>query len=322
MYKVIMAPTDGSGTEGPAVGLATHLAQSYEAELRLVRVDTPHMLIEPNTGTDGFSQTAKMLEEARMSRLRSLEALGTECRELGAVSVITALEEGPIAPTLRDYAERFDVDVIVMASHARGGIARIALGSVTDYLIRHTAVPVIVVKSPVALFSGGPGENVTRIVVPLDGSALAEQILPQVSSLASRLKATVSLLHVLTPSTYSQKQIAQPGLPWWDSDIAIANDYLDRAGSYLTESGIPVSKDVVIGDDVPSAIIDFSTRGKADMIAIATRGAGGLGRLVFGSVADEVTRRSVVSVLVFHPMSVVPDALRAPAMGAELIAGV
>ena len=92
MYKVIMAPIDGSGTEGPAVGLATHLAQSYEAALRLLRVFTPHMLIEHNTGTDGFSQTATMLDAARMSRLPSLAALGTQFLLLGAVILFTPFE--------------------------------------------------------------------------------------------------------------------------------------------------------------------------------------------------------------------------------------
>ena len=322
MYNVIMVPTDGSGADTAAISLAVRLAQRYEAELRLVRVDTPQLIVEPMTSAAGLEQSAEAIEAARMTRLRKLESLGAQCRALGEVRVITALEEGPVAPTLRDYAERFNVDLIVMPSHARGGIARIALGSVTDYLVRHTDIPVLVVKQPVSLLSGGPDESINRIVVPLDASALAEQVLPQVASLASRLKGTVSLLQVLTPITYSQKQIMQPGLPWWDNDIAVANEYLDRASSYFAERDIPVTKDVVIGDDVPSAILDFATRARADLIAIGTRGAGGLDRLVFGSVADQVSRKSLCSVLVFHPTSIVPDQLRAPLMGVQSLSGV
>lgn len=317
MYKVIMAPTDGSATGQAAIALATRLAQRFDAELRLVRVDTPQMMIEPLAGTASFVSTEKALAESRLARLRKLEALGTECRTLGEIRVITSLEDGPTAPTLREYAERFNVDLIVMASHARGGIARITLGSVTDYLIRNTDVPVLVVKPQVSATAGAVGESVNRIVVPLDGSGLAEEILPQVALLASGSKATVSLLQVLTPVTYSQKQIMQPGLPWWDGDIAAANEYLERVAAHLTEAGITVTKDVVLSENAAGAILDYATRARADLIAIATRGTGGLGRLVFGSVADEVTRKATTSILVFHPRTIVAESTNGDAAAAE-----
>ena len=317
MYKVIMAPTDGSATGQAAIALATRLAQRFEAELRLVRVDTPQMMIEPLAGTASFVSTEKALAESRLARLRKLEALGTECRTLGEIRVITALEDGPTAPTLREYAERFKVALIVMASHARGGIARITLGSVTDYLIRNTDVPVLVVKPQVSATAGAVGESVNRIVVPLDGSGLAEEILPQVALLASGLNATVSLLQVLTPVTYSQKQIMQPGLPLWNDDIAAANDYLEGVAAYLTEAGITVSKDVVLSESAVGAILDYATRARADLIAIATRGTSGLGRLVFGSVADEVTRKATTSILVFHPRTIVSESTDRDAAAAE-----
>ncbi len=322
MYKVIMAPTEGFDTERHAISVATHLAQRFDAELRLVRVETAPIVLETLSSPAGLIAAQEALREGRLARLRKLEALGTECRALGEIRVITALEDGAVAPTLCDYAGRFKVDLIVMSSHARGGISRIALGSVADYLIRRADVPVLIVKPPVTFFGGGPGETFNRIVVPLDGSALAEQILPQVSALASRLNATVSLLHVLTPLTYSQKEIMQPGLPWWDTDIAIADEYLTRAASYLTDSGLPVSKDVLLSEDIPSAILDYASRSRADLIAIASNGAGGIGRFVFGSVADEVTRKSQTSLLVFHPKGAIARTKNSEGLVAEPYAGV
>jgi len=172
---------------------------------------------------------------------------------------------------------------------------------VTDYLLRQTNVPVLVVKPPVSFIGATPEETAGRIVVPLDGSALAEQILPEVAALALRLNSSVVLLHVLTPVTYSQKEIMQPGLPWWDFDIAGADAYLVRTASYLTEQGVAVSTDVVLSEDIAGAILDYAARIRADLIAIATRGTGGVSRFVFGTVADEVARRSSTSLLVFHP---------------------
>jgi nucleotide-binding universal stress UspA family protein len=299
MYKVIMAPTEGSDSESAAVSTAVKLAQRFEADLRLVRVKSEPLIVE-TIAQMPVAQTEEMLREERVAHLRNLEALGSECRALGEIRVMTALEDGPVAPVLRDYALKFNVDLIVMSSHARGGLRRITLGSVTDYLIRRTNIPVLVVRSPVSFIGTSP-QSISRIVVPLDGSELAEQILPDVAELALRLGSTVSLLHVLTPLSYSQKEIMQPGLPWWDADIAAADAYLTRAASLLAEDGLAVSKDVLLSDDIATAILDYSVRMRADIIALATSGIGGMSRFVFGTVADEVMRKSTTSVLVFHP---------------------
>ena len=300
MFKVIMAPTEGSDNERAAISVAVKLAQRFHADLRLVRVAAAPLVIETIGQTPLMINGQTMLDE-RLARLHKLEALGTECRALGEIRVMTALEDGPVAPTLSEYAGKFKVDLIVMSSHSRGGVKRIALGSATDYLIRHTNIPVLVVRPSASFISATPEQTFSRIVAPLDGSALAEEILPEVAALAARLKSTVSLLQVLTPATYSQKEIMQPGLPWWDTDIAVADAYLAGAARYLTEQGLTVSKDVILSDDVATAILDFSTRTRADIIALATSGSGGMSRFVFGTVADEVTRKSTSSLLVFHP---------------------
>ncbi len=300
MIKVIMAPTEGSESERAAISVAVKLAQRFDAELRLVRVEAPPLVVETLPESPLLITEQTLLDE-RVARLRKLEALGTECRALGQIRVMTALEDGPVTPTLRDYATKFNVDLIVMSSHSRGGVKRVTLGSVTDYLIRNTNIPVLVVRAPGSITGATPDQTFSRIVVPLDGSALAEQILPEIAALASRFNSTVSLLQVLTPLTYSQREIMQPGLPWWDSDIAVADAYLARAASYLTEEGLTVSKDVVLSEDVATAILDYSIRTRADLIALATSGSGGMSRFMFGTVADQVTRKSPSSLLVFHP---------------------
>jgi nucleotide-binding universal stress UspA family protein len=106
---------------------------------------------------------------------------------------------------------------------------------------------------------------------------------------------------VLAPLSYSQKEIMQPGMPWWDDDIATADAYLTRVAGYLTRQGITVSKEVILSDDIATAILDYADRTRADIIALATSGSGGMSRFVFGTVADKVTRKSTSSLLVFNP---------------------
>jgi nucleotide-binding universal stress UspA family protein len=303
MHKMIMAPTEDSENEQATISVAVRLAQRFDAELHLVRAEAPPLVIETVARPPVLTITEQTLLDERFARMRKLEALGNECRALGNIRVVTALEDGPVTSTLGEYAMTHDVDLIVMSSHSRGGIKRVTLGSVTDYLIRNTNIPVLVVRPSASFIRETPVQTLSRIVVPLDGSALAEQILPEVAALASRLTSTVSLLHVLTPLTYSQKEIMQPGLPWWDADIATADAYLARAASYLTEQGLTVSNDVALSDNIATAILDYSMRARADLIALATNGTGGMSRFVFGTVADQVTRKSPTSLLVFHPKS-------------------
>jgi len=301
MYKAIMVPTEGSDSEKAAISLATKLAQRFEADLRLVRVLSAPIGSDTLPRTQVLEITEDAIREERLARLRKLETLGSEVRARGDIRVITALEDGPVAATLKGYANKFNVDLIVMSSHSRGGIKRVTLGSVTDYLIRRTNIPVLVVRPTADLNDPTREEKIGRIMVPLDGSDLAQQILPHVASLALQLNATVTLLRVLTPSTYAQKQIMQPGLPWWDADMAEADAYLADAVRSLTERGVAASKEVILSDNVTDAILDFAMSAQADLIAIATRGTGGMSRFVFGTVADELTRRSPISLLVFHP---------------------
>jgi nucleotide-binding universal stress UspA family protein len=301
MYRVIMAPTEGSETEREAISVAAKLAQRFDADLYLVRVIVPPLVAETFPQIPALEITSQALADERLARLHELEALGTELRAGGSTRVITALKEGNLTQTLRDYAAELKAELIVMSSHSRGGLKRINLGSVTDFLIRNTHTPVLVVRPDVSFLDEAPDKATRRIVVPLDGSPMAEQILPEAVALASALDATVTVLHVLTPETYSQKRIVQPGLPWWDADIAVADAYLSGLVDNLTKSGVAATKEVILNENVPGAILDYATRVRANLIAIATNGIGGIRRFVFGTVADEVTRNSPISLLVFHP---------------------
>ena len=299
MYKVIMAPTAGDEIEKPAIAIAVRLARQFDAELHLVRAEAAPVAVDPIPGKNPLTITDRDWREARQDRFRKLESVGAPCRALGQIRVTTALVDGIVNPTLLDYARRLKVDLIVMSSHLRGGLQRLTLGSTADYLIRNSEIPVIIAK-PSLTVSDDVSQAISRIVVALDGSGLAEQIMPHVSELALRLGASVSLLRVLTPQNYAQQQIMQPGLPWWDADISEAYSYLAGVGENLGRDGIAFTTEVILGDNVATAILEYVGATNADLLAIATSGAGGFKRLVFGSVADELTRKSPTSMLVFH----------------------
>ena len=299
MYGVIMVPTDGSGFDREAIRVALKIADRTAARVRLVRVLANGSFF--GVAAEGMPLPLDVSRSERDSALSELYALATECRATSKADITVDLHAGPVSDVLQGYARRHDVDLIVMSTHGRGGISRLSLGSVTDSLIRHTTIPVLVVKPPTSYLNPQIVEGFKRIIVPLDGSILAEQILPRVVALAKLEEAEVTLLNVLIPQSYSQKEIVDPALPWWDKDIALAKAYLFRIAATLRRSGVSVTTDIVIGENVASAIGDFASRERADLIAIATHGRDGIARIIRGSVADAIMHSGKMSMLVLKP---------------------
>lgn len=299
-FGAILVPTEGADSERVALSIAVRLARLYGAQLHLVRVEPTPYVIEPIGRARSFDTRRSAAEDRSVNR-DELEVLAAACRAVAHVHVVASFEKGPVGRTLWDYARKCGADLIVMASHSHGGRKRMALGSVTEYLIRRTNVPVLVVKGSGSFVGPTAAESFSRIVVPLDGSTLSETIIAPAKKLAVMLKSSVNLVHVLTPETYSQEQVIDPVLPWWETDIGTARDYLGRIAAEFSDAGVPVTTEVRLSDDIAAAILDFTARCNADIIAIATSGSGGMSRFVFGSVADEVTRRATVSLLAVHP---------------------
>jgi nucleotide-binding universal stress UspA family protein len=300
VYKKIMVPTDGSGFDRKAILVALRIADRCKAKVVLVRVLTAGAYLGMEASIERIGSVNALRAEHRAA-LSELNALAAECGNISNAEISVALEEGPAAHVLETYARRNEIDLIVISSHGRHGIARLSLGSVADSLIRRTTIPVLVVKPSASYLTPEASSGFRHIIVPLDGSGLAERILPWVVPLAKLEKAEITLLHVLTSSGDTYERSDSRGLPWWKRRVARTNAYLSHRVSEIRLRGVAATIEVVVADMVPEAIIDYVRKEGADLIAIATHGRGGLVRVVHGSVADVVIRSATCSVLVFHP---------------------
>jgi nucleotide-binding universal stress UspA family protein len=297
--KTIMVPTDGSGFDRKAILVALRVAERSGARVRLVRAVTSGDYLGTEA-TDGMD-SARVLRAEHRQALSELDALAAECRSISNTEISVDLEEGPAADVLERYAKRNEIDLIVISSHGRRGLARLSLGSVTDSLIRGTTIPVLVVKPNASYLAPDASQEFRRIIVPLDGSSLAERILSVVVPLARLESAEVTLLHVLAPLEDWYEDGDTRSLPWWKKKVAGARAYLSRWAIHVRLQGVATKIDVVAGDKAADAITDYARRENADLIAIATHGRGGLTRVMRGSVADEVIKSASCSLLVLHP---------------------
>jgi len=146
-----------------------------------------------------------------------------------------------------------------------------------------------------------------RVLVPLDGSEIAEAILPFAEKLAGPVDAEAMLVRVVEPLSAGEA-FAAGGVVAPDTLFLRqleAKEYLARVERRLANKGIRVKTDLRNG--TPAAeIVAAATSWGADLIAMATHGRGGLGRLLFGSVAEAVLRAAPMPVLMIRTTAKVP----------------
>ena len=304
MYRNVMVPVDGSPFSREAVVQGLRIASQSGAALHLVRVSVaPAVLATP----EALAFEASAMGEVHSAELSELYGIAAECRAHAGITVSASVERGPVVDALIGYARRHRIDLIVMRSHARSGIARVWFGSIADGLIRESGIPVLVVRAPSVGTALAAGFHFKRILVPLDGSALAEQAIAPAFALASIDGASVALLRIVT--AWKQREPGQ-----LESAVGPASaQAVSEAQRYL-ESIVPtaigganVSRRVVIASDVAQTIRDIAELEESDLVALATRGHGGIKRAASGSVSDQVMRESAVSTLVIHPAIAVSE---------------
>jgi nucleotide-binding universal stress UspA family protein len=147
-----------------------------------------------------------------------------------------------------------------------------------------------------------------KILVCLDGSELAAQVIPYAAEQASRFKSRVVLLRVVTGTLAIPPTSA--GAPAYTGEMVAeqirleekeANEYLEGVARSLREKGLDVETAVLRHPPVGEAVVEYAQQNGVDLIALSSHGHSGLGRLVFGSVADHVLRNSGLPLLVIRP---------------------
>lgn len=142
-----------------------------------------------------------------------------------------------------------------------------------------------------------PTDRFRRVVVPLDGSPLAEGIIPSVVDLAGPLDMSIVLLRVVPP-VIPEAPLTGPRVSMKDLAIKMgeAREYLNAIAADLWERGIRAQTRVRGGSPVPE-ILAAAREVAADLIAMTTHGRSGLRRLLIGSVAEGLLRQSEIPVL-------------------------
>jgi nucleotide-binding universal stress UspA family protein len=145
-----------------------------------------------------------------------------------------------------------------------------------------------------------------RVVIPLDGSALAEQALPHAIAQAKHFEAELILLQVLAPLPRSPL-LGEPARGRAQASLNTSvREYLERVVARVREHDIPVRVAAVLGSPHVK-ITEFAEANEADLIVMSTRGQSGFGRWLIGSVADRVVRGANVPMLLVRAQKDEPE---------------
>jgi nucleotide-binding universal stress UspA family protein len=212
--------------------------------------------------------------------------------------------DGMEGPALGAKCARIGADLVIMATHGRGGIERLRLGSVTDYMVRHLNIPILIVHPDPQATLPEPGP-VRRILVALDLSPESDLILPPITALARTLDASLTLVHIagmVYPAPIPPMPMAvQPSLELQEASRLAAQQRLETLAGKLCATGLKADTLVLSGAGAADGLLDLLKGTAFDMAAMTTHGRGGLGRALFGSVADRVIRETAKPVLVLRP---------------------
>lgn len=279
MYTRILVPLDGSILAEQVLPHVRSLASALGLHLDLLSTFGPPFIYR---GPNPSSYPSQIEDNLRAQSMDYLHSIKSSIVDLG-VPVSCTVRLGEPASWIVKEAEKEAETLIAMSTHGRSGMTRWVLGSVADKVLHLTTAPILLLRSQDEE-TPTKEASLTSVIVPLDGSSLAEQVLPHVVALAQALRLSVTLVRV--SSHHGEAE---------------ARGYLQKVGEKLHQEGASSVKEVVLNGHPATAIVDIARDIPNCLVTMSTHGHSGIGRWILGSVTDQVVRQSGSPVLVVHP---------------------
>lgn len=295
MYERILVPLDGSEASEEALGFVRHLASQ---RIRLLRVESNDLLLIPPSVTG----VEPDWNERFTDRIRAeLESVAARVRNEGR-TVEVEVRTGDATEEI--IASAADADLVVMTTHGRGAAGRLIFGSTADRVARHGTTPTLLIRRGAS--ENGP-VTPSRVVVPLDGSELAEQALPEAEKLAGILGTPMHLVRAVSADdvlatvrghgAVAHAGSSQKGDAYEQARLETerqAADYLEEQAKGPRDAGLPTNVEVLKG--TPAFVLLWMVQ-STDVVVMTTHGRGGYRRWMIGSVAEKLVREAAGPVL-------------------------
>jgi len=286
VHERLLVPLDGSEIAERALPYAETLARKLNSEAILLTACAPG---EPS------EQPFRAYLEKKVYELTSV-----------GVKASSVCIRGDAAKEILDFVEKADISLVIISTHGKTGSGVWAMGSIANKVLQRLHVPVLLTRT-IEWETVAEEKEMRKILVPLDGSQVAEQIIPHVKGLAKAMDSEVILLWVVEPVSTFHFQIPPETLYWekYEKEYVAqaerkAELYFGRKERDLRNEGVKVSSALVHGE-VSESILQYADDNSASVIALATHGHSGVAKWIYGSVASKIIMGSSKPVLLVRP---------------------
>jgi nucleotide-binding universal stress UspA family protein len=293
MYSKILVALDGSKLSECILPYARTLAEKLRLASEFVEVIDYDTLMPDNVDPKQESMIVERKKniEGYLKRIAAGFPAGLKTE--------STVDVGHPAEFIVDRAAAAPETLVAMTTHGRSGIERWLLGSVAEKVLHATRNHLLLVRGDK---TSEPVEGVAfrSILVPLDGSELAETVLPHTVELSKKLDLEVILVRVFNLPNLYYDEAYTPDERVWELIRDQAQEYLDRKGKELKDQGVAKVSSVLLEGFAAERIIAVARETPGSLIAICTHGRSGVRRWVLGSVTDRVVSHSGDPVLVIR----------------------
>ncbi|HLX40541.1 MAG TPA: universal stress protein [Ktedonobacteraceae bacterium] len=330
MFQRILVPLDGSALAENALTLAARLARASNGCVILLRVVSPPVEYANGSMFLNFTptNTLEQVMETDMADARHYLECIVASSTLQGIHTQIEVHMGVAASLILSITEAQQCDVIVMSSHGRTGLERWLLGSIALKVVRSSTVPVLVLRNQETTAATDTKlhsyvERPLRVLVPLDGSEIAEAALrPSVQLITALAAAGEGTIHLMMAVKYTPQSGEILDATTRERLLHKAKAYLQSVtghirAAFTTEFHGIVTWSAVLDNDTAASIIRMAENGEdaegagtfggCDFIALSTHGRKGLQRIAAGSVTERVLNGTRLPLLIVHP----PDTITA-----------
>ena len=301
MFDPILVPLDGSQLAECVLPHVVAIAHAFNAKAVLLRVMDKKQASEKAQLFDlvnwQINKTgAKLYLEKVSARLQK-----------SGLRVETAVLEGLVAETITEHAQNRGAKLIILSSHGRSGLSQWGISSVTQKIIFSAPTSVLIIRAHQPAPSESLEQIYARVMVPLDGSRRAENVLPMITLLARYHQSQVHIVHVVkTPEMARQMPLEREDVELSDRIVARNREeavrYLDQVRLHSPLEGIDVKTHLLTSDNAAAALHELVGKEAIDMVALSAHGYSGYDQWPYGSMVNNFILYSKVPLLIVQDL--------------------
>jgi nucleotide-binding universal stress UspA family protein len=301
MFDPVLVPLDGSLLAECVLPHVVAIARAFDAKVILLRV------LEKNRA-NGSVQLFDLLNwQIKKTEAKLYLEKISERLIKSKLQVEATVLEGLVAESITEFAQSQGAKLIILSSHGRNGLSQWGISSVTQKIIFSAPTSVLIIRAQQPAANKSIDRQYIRMMVPLDGSLRAENVLPMVTLLARFHQSQIHIVHVVkTPEIARQMPLAREEVELSDRIVNRNREeairYLDQVRQQSHLEAIDVQTRLLTSDNAAAALHELAEKEGIDMVALSAHGYSGYKQWPYGSMVNNFVLYSKVPLLIVQDL--------------------